>query len=84
MPYELHIEAHTPVGVFNGRAHQGSTDDLEGLKSLRDQMQTKGLKSLVIYEAAADNGVREITLNSTVLERSVLVYEIRETAAAPV
>lgn len=80
MAHQLYIEAHTPVGVFEGVAHEGTTSDIAGLEELSTKMQSRGVTSLVLYQKSASNGKREITLSEGVLSRSVLIYEIQKVA----
>ncbi len=77
MKYEIHIEAHTPVGVFEGRCHLEPTEHLDELKQLRDTMQKRGLRTLVLYTPSASGTMKEVSLAEDMLNRSVLVYDLR-------
>lgn len=81
MNYELFIEVHTPVGVFGGCPHKGTVADADALHRLRNEMQAKGLVTLVLYSPDGGNNPREITFKESVLDRSVLIYTVRESLA---
>ncbi len=77
MKYELHVEAHTPRGSFEGRCHEVPVEELKDLKTLRDRMQANGLRYLVLYSPGPSGRLKEVALPEEVLNQSVLVYDVR-------
>ena len=73
--YNLHVTAHTPVGVFQGMLNGEPASD-EDITQTRDVLQ-KRLNSMDFMVLYGEEGA-EITLAGDVLKNSVLTFVIRE------
>ncbi len=81
--FELHIQAHTPRGIFQGQVTREPVEDREALERICNQMQSNDLTKVVLHDLTAWGTWREITLREDVLKESVLTYEIRRADVRP-
>ncbi len=77
MKYNLHVAAHTELGLFEGNLNGEPTESVQDLETVRDRMQASELNYMVLASQGPDGGSVETLLPGAVLANAVLVFSIR-------